>query len=618
MNIKLLFTGLVSVIVFVSCSGDGDSVSSNTPFVSVLTELNTSKTTASIDNGGGVVTVPYDDELIAGITLTVPAGALDSTVAFSIQGEPEGTGPTTLKDAANSQNTLHKALVDFAIDNVENTYIHPIYGPALIISSESFLGHGVRFGPANLTFNTPVTASLPLDLLSIEPDDRVMAMIQSENGTWEASLADLNHSTNMIDTQLHHFSSLRFLTYFTPIIGAGLFALDREEIISGVDTANTFLPNDTFEKVIQAVVCNSVPLQTNLNNVIGEYDLLLNLYEGSIPVANTTNRIIMLDWLKEQYLDVNVPENSITFAQLYAKALEVENGNIYKALATTNAVLSFNRTSLYTKKVIENFRGDGVDESGARYHFFGAALHAFVHEYHRNNASLLNEIYDPAIMVTLEEHIVSGDIFSDTTEYAVDLKGVAFGRDLYHKIQGKSKEELIEEFSLDANACYDYSYSYKIPSINYSDAYLSVSMNGMYVQNEGDFIYWRPNQPTGTITYHFNFPKNIKSAKLLSRITTFHWGYGEGYGFIYASTNGADWHNLLSVNPPAHGEYTIGTYNSVLPAILAGTKDLWIQVVLYSLNSDGDRVSANTSQFSRAWPERYPDSKMFELNVDFE
>ena len=617
MKTKLILTGLVAAIVFISCSGDEDSNGGGeVSVVKVHTELSTPKTTAPIGSEGGDITVPYDDELIAGTTLTVPSGAVDSEVTFSIQGEPEGTGPTTLKEAANAESTFHKALVDFAIDNVENTYFHPIYGPALLISSESFRGHGVRFGPVNQTFNTPVTASLPLDLLSIEQDDKVMAMLQSENGTWEASLADINNSTNMINTQMHHFSSLRFLAYTIYPFGPLLLQLDQLQITSNLEAANQILPNDTFEQTLQTAICTSSPLQTSLENVIDEYQLLDELMVGTGPAANSTTTTILYNWIKDQY--DSVPNNSITFAQLYAKALEVENGNIYKALATTNAMLSIYRKYPYPDRVIEKFRGDGGDETGARYHFFGAALHAFVHEYHREHSGLSNVIYNPQVMVTVEEHIVSGDIFSDTTEYAVDLKGVAFGRDLYHKMQGKSKEELIKEFNLEADKCYNYSYSYKIPSVDTSDPYLSLSVNGMFVQDEGDFIYWRPNQPTGTLIYQFTLPNNIATAKLYARITTFTWGYGEGYGFLYASKDGVNWEDLLSVTPPAYSEYTMGTYNEELPAAVTGTNKLWIKVVLYSLNRDGERVSANTSQFSRAWPERYPDSKIFELKVNFE
>ena len=612
---KFLLTALVTIIIFISCSGDenGDKTTS----LNIPLELNTSKTTVPIGSEGGEITVPYDDELIAGTMLTIPSGAVNSEVTFTLQGEPEGTGPTTLQEAAESANTFHSALVNFAVDNVENTYFHPMYGPVLLISSESFIGHGIRFSPANQTFNTPLTASIPLDLLSIDTNEKVMAMLQSEDGTWEALSADINNSTSMINTQIHHFSSLRFLNYFS-IIGPALFHLDSYQILSGIETANEFLPHDTFEQTLQAAICTSVPLQTDLDNVIDEYALLDELMIGSGPAANSTTTGLLYTWLQDKYNDSNVSDGSITFAQLYAKALEIENGNIYKALATTNAVLSVHRHSPYTERVVEKFRGDGGDETGARYHFFGAALHAFVHEYHREHDGLSNIIYDPEAMVTVEEHIVSGDIFSDTTEYAVDLKGVVFGRELYHKMQGKSKEELIEAFDLEANACYEYSYSYNVPSAEVSNPHLSVSINGMYVQDEGDFIYWRPNQPTGTITYHFNFQNNIASAKLLSRITTFNWSYGEGYGFLYASTNGIDWQDLLAVTPPALGEYNMGIYNEVLPETLTGSKDLWIQVVLYSLNREGERVSANTSQFSRAWPERYPDSKMFELNVGFE
>lgn len=170
----------------------------------------------------------------------------------------------------------------------------------------------------------------------------------------------------------------------------------------------------------------------------------------------------------------------------------------------------------------------------------------------------------------------------------------------------------------DSGTEYDYSFSYKVPSAGEAGDYLSVSSSGMSVRQEGDFIYWYNSDPTGTRTYHFSFPEKIKSAELLARLYTFHWSYGEGYAFLYASNDGTNWETLTSVYPPAHGEYTGGGYNDSLPDSLNGTNDIWIKVVLYSLNDEGERVASNTSQFSRAYPSKYPDSKMFELNVDYE
>ncbi len=452
MNTPLPFCSALLIILFplfVGCGGGGSSSSTE----STPEELNTTMTTVALDASGGEVVVSYDDELIPGATLTVPDGAVDAEVTFSIQAEPEGTEPSTLKEAAETEETFHRSLVDYAIDNVESSYIHPMYGPLLLISTGSFAGPGVRFGPANQTFNSPVTASIPLDVLSIESDDRVIAVLQSQDGTWETLPANINASTSNVDTQVAHFSSLRFVSYFDIFSGQGFVNLGRDlsEIISGVQHANeNVLPKDTFEQFLNVIVCASVPIATNLDSVIGEWDLLDELLIGSGPDAGDTTTLY--NWIKDQY--GNVPDNSISFAQLFGKALEIENGNIYKALATTNAVLSANRKSPYIDKVVENFRGDGGDETGARYHFFGAALHAFVHEYHRDNSWIYeNSIFDPEAMVTIEEHVVSGDIFSDTTEYAVDLKGVELGRQLYRAVQGKSKEELMREFNISENSC---------------------------------------------------------------------------------------------------------------------------------------------------------------------
>jgi hypothetical protein len=338
-----------------------------------------------------------------------------------------------------------------------------------------------------------------------------------------------------------------------------------------------------------------------------------------------------------------VQANSISFAKLFSQALEQKNGNIYKALAATNGMLSIYRKNKEVNALIENFRGDGGDESGARYHFFGAALHTFVHEHHRNNSLLpdsispAHNIFDPSAMVTIEETFCaadSGNIINDTVEYAVDLKGVKFGRELYRKIQGKTRQELMTEYNLNDDSCYNYEYSYTNPASTEAQTHLT-SVSNMEIKDEGSFIYWHPHvrpmvpfseiaTTPGTLIYHFNFPGIIKRSKLYAPIHTFNILYAQGRGFLYASNDNVTWQQLIEVNPPERDGYNVESYNDILPDSLNGTKDLWFKIELYGVDDGAyrgrDPMYGGTiaSQFSRAWPAQYPDSKVFELKVAHE
>ena len=103
-------------------------------------------------------------------------------------------------------------------------------------------------------------------------------------------------------------------------------------------------------------------------------------------------------------------------------------------------------------------RGDGDDEDGARYHYFGAAIYSFVYAHQKDLVAKLAAEHSvdmdllarmrvagasfaapaPESTVRLEEAWVSGDIFSDVTEYAVDLQGVTFGRALYEHVTARA------------------------------------------------------------------------------------------------------------------------------------------------------------------------------------
>ncbi len=130
----------------------------------------------------------------------------------------------------------------------------------------------------------------------------------------------------------------------------------------------------------------------------------------------------------------NRTPHDFTFDQLLQLAMTETGGDPFQALVLAHDVLRDNRNSPSIQGVMANVRGDGGDENGARYHLLGTAIYAFAYEHLR--ATNQTDIFWPPraeTVVSWEEAWVSGDIQTDTVEYAVDRLGARLGRDLYRE-----------------------------------------------------------------------------------------------------------------------------------------------------------------------------------------
>jgi hypothetical protein len=171
------------------------------------------------------------------------------------------------------------------------------------------------------------------------------------------------------------------------------------------------------------------------------------------------------------------------------------------------------------------------------------------------------------------------------------------------------------------------SFEYGFGSPAGADAlYYLDSISNAEVGQEAPFWYWRSSvgaetlgeTTPGVITFHFPFDRPVVSGRLLVRMTTFHWDYSQGHSYLYGSTDGDDWQLLSEVEPPAHGEYTIGGWSGDLPEMFIGESDIWLEVRLYAYGPTAyiGGVRCNTAQLSR-WQEGQA-SNTFELEVELE
>lgn len=629
---KIILIFFVSMFFACSKEDGGTDADSNNAIIS-----------SYIDSNGGEILVSDDYPLIAGTKLNIPPGALDNNINISIKSQSINTDLLTPVKAVQDDGSLFLSLADQSLKGTDNVQIHPMYGPLLTLKSTEFHSTGIQFEPEGTVFNLPVTVTIPFDVFDLSPEDTdFIPLIQSANGTWEVlQNFEIDSENALIRIEVNHFSLLQVIKRATTLLPEMIW--NYSEISSAIGS----LPQNSIQQFIDASICGQEQ-DLKVEGVDGQdipglYNILEELYLGSYPGTTSAKMEKLKSWIISH--DGNVPDNSITFAQLYGKALKIADGNVFVALGTVNGVLSSDRRDEnkypdnYLNKLVVKFRGDGVDESGARYHFFGTALYAFALEHVKAQSTILtldnyfnNDILGNLIssetISTIEEGIVSGDLISDPTEYAVDLKGAELGRHLYQELMGSTRDELLEKYNIDINNCYDYSYSYDKPGTVEALKHV-VSMTNIDVGEEGDFTYWQMNKGgvkdgrnLGTVVFKFDFNQVIAEAKLVAYIHTFTWSYGKGYGYLYASKDGTNWEQLTEVTAPAYSEYNFDPYAKMIPESLMGAKQLWIKVELltYRKDADGSFIDSgsnksNLSQFSRYRTGDF--SPTFKLNVNF-
>lgn len=409
---------------------------------------------------GGSLTVPTDDGLIGGLVLDAPMGAVSEPVELTVRAR--GTIDTPVREVAEAEPEMHLALVGFALDNLDLALMHPLYGPLFALSEAEFAGPAIELGPEGLAFNTPVTVEIPLSLLGIDdPSSTALPMLRQPDGSWEVVRNYyIDPEAGVAVAFVDHFSIMQWPRNLVAAPG-NLFAIWA---FDGVERATAKLPKDTFQRFVQGAVCSGKEPGANLSNIPGLPALLdyLGFERGALRSGQET---ALRTWITDQFAEARAGTrefNSISLGDLFGKAMELSEGDIFQSLVTAHNVLRDNRDLPSVQDMIENYRGDGGDERGARYHLFGMALYSFAYEYFLDRTNIVRgtgqlvigtEALNPRIVATIEESIVSGDILTDVTEYAVDLQGADLGRELYRQMRTAQTGDLVSRFAADPDAC---------------------------------------------------------------------------------------------------------------------------------------------------------------------
>ncbi len=139
-------------------------------------------------------------------------------------------------------------------------------------------------------------------------------------------------------------------------------------------------------------------------------------------------------------------EPSLSSPDVFAGALEIERGDVYRAFLTAHNFLRASRSDGRVQAALRPIRTDGGDDAGAYYHLFGMAAYAVAFELATSVGSVTgaqlagpNPLL-PEVAAALEEAFVAdrtGDVTGGPTEFSVDLLGARVGRRVYAAVAGQ-------------------------------------------------------------------------------------------------------------------------------------------------------------------------------------
>jgi len=421
------------------------------------------------------VTVGADQPAIEGSTLSVPAAAGVDASAITIVAQPAGSRAETPQAAVEAEPAIHMAVVGYALDHIDEGLMHPLYGPVLALGRAEFAGPGIVLQPDGLGFGAPVTLSVPLAALGVSDPAGGLPLLRSADGSWQVpDEFSVDPVAGVATVELVHFSLLQWLrnAFVVPQQTAAIYTT------GAVEAALARLRQDNLQRFAGATICSGQSPASDLDAIPPLPELLDYLgFEGR--ALRSGQEAALKDWITVRYTQARAgqrPLNSISLESLFERSLQLTGGDVFQALVTAHNALRDNRDLASVQDMIENYRGDGGDERGARYHFFGMALYAFAYEHYQHKAEALGfggaqlvigATMKPETVATIEEGIVSGDLVSDIAEYAVDLQGAKLGRELFARIDGVDRDRLAASFGFDAGRCDEIRFAAGFSGLNF-------------------------------------------------------------------------------------------------------------------------------------------------------
>jgi hypothetical protein len=392
--------------------------------------------TATIGPDGGRMLIPKTDPNGAGISLAVPKGALSEDVGMAIAASRGRVGK--LLALADEQPDVWSGLADYTLDN-QDTLLHPVFGPLVLASFTEFTGPTITFGPSGLQLDQPATVEVPLSLVELPTGTVPVVLLEGDNGWEVVGGVTVDDAKGVLRFEVTHFSRSRIGRILRNMVANPTASPTIEQYHQALETLSAGPAEGATDGVMRAILCG----QGNTFNAAAIPDASTTLdYLGFETVrisrapagAETRIRDTLRAHFEASRAANNRTPHDVTFDSLLQMAMNETGGDPFQALVLAHDVLRDNRNSPSIQGVMANVRGDGGDENGARYHLLGTAVYAFAYE-HLRATHQTGMFWPPRAetVVSWEEAWVSGDIRTDTVEYAVDRLGARLGRDLYRE-----------------------------------------------------------------------------------------------------------------------------------------------------------------------------------------
>ena len=400
------------------------------------TGTGTGTATTAIGPDGGRVAIADSDATGGGISLDVPAGALSTSTTITLS-----TSPRTVDDLrglADEQPEVWSGLADYALDD-SSTLLDPVFGPLVLAGLTQLTGPVIEFGPNGLRLTEPAEVVVPLDLLDF-PDGTVpVVLLQGDDG-WEivdGAVVDVTRGVLRFD--VNHFSRSFIGRILSNMVSNPTASATPAQYQQALETLAAGPSEAVSDGVMRAILCRdrvsfdatAIPDASTILDYLGFESVRISRAPSG---AGNRIRDVLRAHFNTSLAANNRTPHDYSFDALMQLAMNETNGDPFQALVLAHDVLRDNRNSPSVQGVMQNVRGDNGDENGARYHLLGTAVYAFAYEYLRAS-NQTGTFWPPRAetVVRWEEAWVSGDIRTDTVEYAVDRLGARLGRDLYRE-----------------------------------------------------------------------------------------------------------------------------------------------------------------------------------------
>ena len=381
----------------------------------------------------------------------------------------------------------------------DGVVMHPLYAGLVDAWSPAWhVGPVLEFGPENVQFETPVEIHIPFDKSRVDPDEAKLLAVY--NGRFDENSGvfsgertpdiTVDYEAGVVIVRTPHLS---YWQAVKDLITGGVSRILQSIARPFVDLPEAPNLTDAFA---QQIACSGLRPHIDIRRLP---DPLMLLYYLASPMdaasrvldaaqhgrdrdryenlrVVTGHEVALEDWVFTQ------PAASVTCEALFGEAYRRTGGDVFQALLLSHNTLrgfdGANRGLDVRGQALQAhmapLRGDGGDEVGGRYHYFGMATFGFImRAYSHFSVDFYQGLEIPLIdvdeelvsaIVYAEECLISGDCLSDSMEYALDMRGRDTGFELADRLfddferdggrfDGVIPGDVAERFSIPGDTC---------------------------------------------------------------------------------------------------------------------------------------------------------------------